>query len=1345
MDLDFVKINEKLARNSVVIEPTFLITNSNDLMIRGHSFYAIYDDRTKLWSKQELDAVKMIDDIVYKYVDKNNLKDYQLNLLSNFSSYKMTEWQKYCKSMPDMYHDLDSKIIFSNTEIKKRDYATFSLDYPIEEMETPAYNKMMSVLYKPSERIKIEWAIGSVIAGDSKNIQKMFVFYGGPGTGKSTVLNLIQNMFPGYCSTFESKELAKNDSFGLESLNQNPLIAIEHDGDLSRIEDNTKLNSIVSHEKMIMNEKHKSKYEIKFRSLLFMGTNKPVLITDLKSGLLRRLIDIIPTGNRIERDEYERIIDSLKFEYPGIAYKCLETYKKLGYSYYDGYKPEGMMSRTNDFYNFVEDNYEFFSKDEDGILLSTAWRLYKVYCEETNMKYVMNRRVFRDELRNYFEEFRDRYNGRYSIYYGFIKDKFKSKMEDEQYAIELIEEKEIESWLKLNQNVSEFDDIFKDCPAQYASNDIPTTSWDKCKTTLADITTSKVHYVKVPNNLIVIDFDIKDESGNKCFKLNLEAASKWPVTYAELSKSGEGIHLHYYYDGDIKKLSRIFGPDIEIKVFNGNSSLRRMLSKCNDLPIAHISSGLPLKEIKSMINEEGIKSEKALRELIKRNLRKEIHPNTKPSMDFIYKILEDAYNSGLKYDVRDMRPAIQTFALSSSHQADYCIRLINKMKFCSEDISENTEKYEEDKPIIFFDIEIFPNLCVVVWKKHHDDHTYVLINPKPEDIEVLCKYRLIGFNNRKYDNHIIYAIMMGYNNKELYELSKRIIDGDKEAFFGEAYNLSYTDIYDFMSSSNKMSLKKWEIKLGIHHQELGYDWNEPIPEDKWIEVGNYCKNDVIATEAVFDAPEIQADWLARQILADLSGLTCNDTTNNCTTRLIVGTDRHPQNEFVYTDLSTIFPGYEFNPYGIDKSKYAKGVKIVSGKSLYWGEDPGEGGYALGNPGMYKDIALLDVASMHPHSAIRLNIFGDRYTKRFEEIVEARVFIKHGEYDKVRGMFDGKIDKWLNDPTIKPKQLANALKTAINSVYGLTSAQFDNKLKDSRNIDNIVAKYGALFMINLKHYVEERGYTVVHIKTDSIKIANADKQIIQEVMDYGKQYGYTFEHEATYDKMCIVNDAVYIAHYANKDWCQNKYGYIPDDVKDHENTWTATGTQFQIPYVFKTLFSHESIVFDDLCETKTVTTAMYLDMNEHIPDLPFDEFGNAMDPNDPRKHEYVFVGRVGSFCPILPGYGGGILLREGINKNGEKVYSAVVGTKKPGKGNESYRWLEAETVKKLGKEDKIDLSYYNHLVDDAIDTISEYGDFERFTSDQNEDLSWMDIPDGVIDGEIPFEDMLINVA
>ena len=174
-----------------------------------------------------------------------------------------------------------------------------------------------------------------------------------------------------------------------------------------------------------------------------------------------------------------------------------------------------------------------------------------------------------------------------------------------------------------------------------------------------------------------------------------------------------------------------------------------------------------------------------------------------------------------------------------------------------------------------------------------------------------------------------------------------------------------------------MSLKKWEIELGIAHKELDLAWDQPVPVERWAKVGDYCTNDVKATEAVFH--HLQADFDARKVLAALSGLTVNDTTRQHMGRIMFGDERHPQDEFVYTDLSTMFPGYVFE----------------DGHSTYRGEDPSEGGYVYAEPGVYHDVVLLDVASMHPTSIIQLNLFGP-YTKRFEEIVRARLAIKNGD-------------------------------------------------------------------------------------------------------------------------------------------------------------------------------------------------------------------------------------------------------------------------------------------------------------------------------------------------------------
>ena len=1323
--LDFLMISTRRPKKDVVhVYPKFMIKRSEDLMIRGGDFYAIWVAERGLWSTDEQDALQLIDieirNAYETYKDEHPDLDVHPQYMWDASSGMIDSWHKYCqKQMRDSFVPLDEKLIFSNDETKKEDYATRKLPYPLEKGDISAWDKLMSVLYAPEEREKIEWAIGSIVSGDSKTLQKFLVLYGAAGTGKSTVLNVVQKLFDGYYSVFDAKALgSSSNSFALEAFKSNPLVAIQHDGDLSRIEDNTRLNSLVSHELMTVNEKFKSTYANRFNAFLFMGTNKPVKITDGRSGLLRRLIDVTPTGNKLSAKDYRDAVNKINFELGAIAKHCLDIYQADPHKY-DAYIPTHMLGASNDFYNFMLDAYYIF-KRENGTSLKSAWEMYKTYCDEAKVPYPYSQRVFKEELSNYFNDYMERAvlddGSRVRSYFtGFRWEKFNVDTINTHGDDKTRDGAELYSpRIEFREQESIFDRECADCLAQYAKEDgTPERSWDRVATRLAVLDTRRMHYVRVPENHIVIDFDIPGPDGEKDYERNLKEASKWPPTYAELSKSGKGIHLHYIYTGDPKKLSRVYDDKIEVKVFTGKSSLRRKLTKCNDLPIATISSGLPLKGEDKVVNFEGIKNEKILRAMIKKNLNREYHPNTKPSIDFIYRCLQEAYDNGVKYDVNDMRNAVLTFAAGSTHQADYCIKLVNKMPFKSAEPSEGVKN--DDAKLVFYDVEIFPNLFLVNWKVEGEGKPVVrMINPTPTEIEELLQFRLVGFNCRRYDNHILYARLMGYSNEQLYKLSQKIIDGhSRNAFFGEAYNISYTDVYDF--AAKKQGLKKWEIELGIHHQELGLPWDQPVPEEMWTKVAEYCDNDVIATEAVFD--HLKGDFIAREILADLAGMSVNDTTNSLTTRIIFGTERKP--ELVYTDLATgkaSDPRYERH----DIINSFPGYEFEDGKNMFRGVDLGKGGYVYAEPGMYRNVALLDVASLHPHSIVAMNCFG-KYTKNFQDLMDARIFIKHGDYDSAKKLFDGKLAKYLTDESAA-KQLAQALKIAINSVYGLTSANFDNPFRDIRNKNNIVALRGALFMKTLQDEVQAKGFTVAHIKTDSIKIPDATPKIIQFCMDFAKKYGYEFEHEATYDRMCLVNDAVYIAKYEGED-----------------GKWTATGAQFAVPYIFKTLFTKEPIAFDDLCETKQVSTSLYLDMNEDLTvqtaaekemaernkirrkkdfdgssiirvSKEFEDISDEeLDEIIAKGHNYVFIGRIGQFCPIKPGCGGGVLVRENVDKvTGKTTYPSATGAK-------GYRWLESETVKTLGKEDDIDRSYYNKLVDEAVDAISKYGDFEGFVA------------------------------
>lgn len=1290
-------------KGQISVYPDFVVGRSTDLMVRGRAFYAIWDEDKGLWSKDEYDVQRLVDLALRTHSEKFDGPSH-VEYMRSFKTNGWSQFRKFLSQISDNAHELDTGLTFSNTEVKKTDYVSRRLSYSLAPGDHSAWDELVDVLYAPEERAKIEWAIGSVIAGDSKKIQKFVVLYGSAGTGKSTIMNIVGKLFDGYTTTFEAKALGSNNgTFATEVFKANPLVAIQHDGDLSKIEDNTRLNSIISHEPMVINEKHKPTYTASVNAFLWMGTNQPVKISDAKSGIIRRLIDIQPTGVKLEPNHYHTLMARIEFELGAIAHHCLTVYRSMGKNYYNTYRPLEMMLQTDFFFNFVEAHYDVF-KYQDGVSVAQAYALYKEFCADNEVK-PYPRHKMRSELSNYFEEFHDRItiDGATvrSYFKGFTAQPFKTPVTKDAKTFSLV----------MDQTTSIFNLEMAEQPAQYAkANGTPSKYWDDSPrlidgvlkepkshqvvdTLLQDIDPTKEHYVQPPEQHIVLDFDLTDEEGNKSLERNLEAASSFPPTYGELSKSGEGVHLHYNYDGDVSQLEREFLPGIEIKVFTGNSALRRRLSRCNNVPIATINSGLPLKEKKPVLQADQIKSEKGLRDLIERNLRKEIHPGTKPSIDFIHHILEEAYLSGLAYDVTDMRSRIIAFANNSTNQYMQCLKTAMKIRYKSDTPIEQVDplkvavgisqlEMHANKPErrVFYDVEVFPNLFIICWKYEDDPNVVRMINPTAQEVEQLFSLPLVGFNNRRYDNHILYAAYLGYNNEQLYKLSKKIIDGVKGVFFGEAFNISYSDIYDF--SSIKKGLKKFQIELGLAHKEMDLDFDTPVDPKDWDRIVEYCVNDVNTTEAVFKSR--YQDFVARQILAELSGLSVNDTTAKHTAAIIFGGSRNPQSQFVYTKLAEMFPGY----------KYEKGV------STYRDEVVGEGGYVYSEPGMYENVALLDVASMHPTSIIELNAFGDAFTPRFRELVDARLAIKAKDYDTAGSLMGGRLKPYLGDSDSGAQGLSDALKIVINIVYGLTSAKFDNAFRDIRNVDNIVAKRGALFMIDLKYYLQEQGVQVIHIKTDSVKIPNITDEIIEKVKNFGDKYGYKFEYNPTkdfYDKLCLVNDAVYIAR---QDQCISPIWTVVDESKDeaevnnadepvgsHKRKWTAVGAQFQHPYIFKTLFSGEQVTFEDLCETKQVSNSVMLLEQIEEPDSP----------------DYRFIGKTGRFVPVREGLGGYDLVRV---KDGKRY--AVTGTK-------GYKWVEVDFAKMMltNSEGVVDMSYFEKLAKEARATIEKFGDFEEF--------------------------------
>lgn len=1252
--MDFYKIAPKTfgnrAKQDYSIEPDFVYL-AKDIVCKGGSLYGYWHDGK--WRTDMNSLIRVIDNDIQKYTNDFSGKHMDTVVIPKFmnshGSSLMSKFREYTKNMPESDIEFNKRIIFANETPVREDYATTQLSYTPTPGPTEAFDEMFDLLYSPPELDKILWFIGAVLSNNMHKLQKFLFLYGGKGSGKGTIIKVFKLLFEGYYSGIDLKKLTGGSEFATSGVKETQLL-IDDDSDLYSIKDDTNLLKLTSHEPIIVNNKYQSTYSVTFKGLLVAASNQRFKVRNIDSGITRRAVVAEPTELTHDYDTYMRLMDKIPFELPAIAQRAIDTFDRLGVGYYQDYLPYDMMESTDLFYSFMRENAVALG---DQCTLRTASELYRIYLQEFDYDTSGYKKKAKNELKRYYQTYHEqkKIDGENvkNIYEGLKwKDLF-PEMPNSPVLVKQETEEDLINAFGLKEQESTFDKIAKTYPAQLTNKDeFPRTKWDNVNTTVSDIDTRELHYVRVPLNHIVIDFDLKNEQGEKDLSLNLKAARKFPATYTELSKSGKGVHLHYIYDGEVGNLRAIYEEDIEVKVFKGNASLRRRLSLCNNRDISHIATGLPEKE-KTLDMYKDIEvmhwNENKMRAAVKGNLERKYHNSTRPSVDFIVKIFEDAQRDGIKYDLRDMRQDILVFAASSTNQSKYCIGAVNKIVYStiepedSTDIQKTSGKlFYNNEDLYFYDVEVFSNLFIVCFKRFGDPHVTKWINPTREQIVSLVEKPLVGFNNRRYDNHIIYGAMLGLSNIDLYRQSQRIIN-DKNAgsgMYSGAYELSYTDIYDYANANNKMSLKKWEVKLGIKYDEFELPWDKPVPEHMWERAAEYCANDVIATEAVFVATK--ADYNARRILSMLSGLSMNTTTNQHSTAIIFeGKSRKEvQGDLVYTDLSETFPGYEYK----------------FGKSSYRDEDPGEGGYVYAEPGVYSNVALLDIASQHPTSMLEMNVFG-KYTDNFKELLEARLLIKRGQIEEAGKKFGGRLAQFLGSDEDN-KALSDGLKIVINSVYGLTSARFENHFKHPDNIDNIVAKRGALFMIDLKHAVQERGYTVAHIKTDSIKIPNADKAIIDFVFEFGQRYGYTFEHEDTYKRLALVNKSTYI--------CQ-----------DQREQWHATGAQFADPYVFKTLFTGESINPEDFFTTKEVKdAAIYLGE--------------------------TFIGRMAN---VYASHTGEEMFRVKDEKRG-----AISGTK-------GYRWKLAKDFTDMRD---VDMVYYTELVESAKEAINKVGNINVMFDD-----------------------------
>lgn len=1352
------------AKYDYEINLDFLYRKATDVVVKGGRFSGYWNGER--WSLNQDDLIEKIDYDIYQVYSKlrQDHPDAKIKVgyMNHESSGYMLRFNNYCKKQSVSDVQFNSKVFFSNETPVREDYSTYQLPYYPQKGPTPYFDKLTKQLYSEEDLGKIMWMLGALFNGKMPKIEKFLFLYGAAGTGKGTILKIIDQMLGEYVAPIDLTGLTGRSEFATGDIKEVPLL-VDTDTDISRTTNDKNLLKLTSHEPVLVRKLYQEAYPVTFNGLLVTASNEKYDARNADSGIIRRALVARPTGVTVPLKEYREAMRAIPYEIPYITQKVMDYYNSVDETPYLDDKDEEMVRWNDKFYDCLVENIALF---EDGITLNQAVEIYKSYLAEYEFSTVGAKAKVKNELPKYFNNFsKDTTNAEGVRVYNYYTD-FKYNMILSQKIDVKIKQKTVVSRDEYNlsdKGVNHFNVVAADYPAQYTTKDgLPIQKWDEVKTTLKELDPTKLHFVRVPENHIVLDFDIKDENGNKDLDANLKAASKYPPTYMELSKSGGGVHLHYIYDGDVGLLDNRISDDIEVKVFSGKQSLRRLQSRYNNLEISHIASGLPIKdesEVSMFADVENIVwTEKKLSRFLDKCLDKEHHGATKPEIDFAYSVLTQAAEAGVEYDLGLYVDKFISFAMNSTHKRDYCLDMVSKMPFKTivEPVinvrSDENIKLEDCK---FYDVEVFPNLFLVCWKKkglkipdwifdrmtvsptgkvetnytepemirwinEHNSEYGIMFNPAPSSVEALSQLPLIGFNNRGYDNHLIYARMIGHNNMDLYNISSRIVSNDNNAKFGAAYNLSYADVYELMDK--KQSLKKWEIELGLKHNEFEFPWDKPLPTDKWVECARYCMDDVDATDQVLDSKHGRSSLMARKILCELTGMPVMTKTQVLSAKFLFVDDPRPQDKFIWYHLEKEFPGYTFN-------------KFAKVKSQYKGKDPSEGGYVFSKPGVYgyktgepdivngrhQDIIYIDVESLHPHSLIAINYFGP-YTPKFAALVDCRMLIKHGKLEEASHAFD-EVDKTLSDklkPYLSDPELADglgyAMKIIINTIYGMSSASYDNPFKAPENIDNIIAKRGALFMIKAQEFLEDRGVNVIHIKTDSIKMTDYTDDDLQAIFDLAHEFGYNFDIECRYDRLALVNKSTLIGHHKG-------------DPMTGKKSWEAVGAQFAVPFVFKTLFSQEDVEEKDFHILKSVKSSIYLgdtfigkNANVFASNKGRDLWASRevnisqaiqtrmMKPDDkllPKRDydgldpETVYNNRIAKISKEVeyPENDVRRIIETGYPEELVTKRSYVTGTK-------GHKWsLSTEYTSK----DDVDMTYYTTLVKDAVNDIYAVGD------------------------------------
>lgn len=189
------------------------------------------------------------------------------------------------------------------------------------EAQCPEFQKTLDlILPDPEDQTMLQMMFGYCLVPTTRH-NCCFVLCGNGGTGKSTVIRVLQNLVNNDCTA--APVTGVNDRFTMEDITKKLLWTIEDDSDhgdnsLARIEGTIK--EITDGAVKRVDIKNKQPYNARAKARLVMACNQLPLFTDTSDGLWRRIVlfnfdRAVPEAERRDSEYMSRIF---KREMPGI-------------------------------------------------------------------------------------------------------------------------------------------------------------------------------------------------------------------------------------------------------------------------------------------------------------------------------------------------------------------------------------------------------------------------------------------------------------------------------------------------------------------------------------------------------------------------------------------------------------------------------------------------------------------------------------------------------------------------------------------------------------------------------------------------------------------------------------------------------------------------------------------------------------------------------------------------------------------------------------------------------------------------------------------------------------------